>query len=175
MIELQPRHFEILRRNKRRDFDDYFYGPSLEDMRMFQSLGGLESQPLDWFSKPTIRSPWELFRDWGYRIEPEFALMFASSTPQKVIEHLLPPPPLRLKEEDEPTHEDVCVMGMKEMLDEAGNEGSTGSMEIFVKGTTFDGRLVKLDPTRDSHIPSGYVLSGDLDSIIFTTDMLAAG
>jgi hypothetical protein len=126
---------------------------------MFESLGGLESQPLDWFSKPTIRSPWELFRDWGYHIEPEFALMFASSTAQKVIEHILPPPLPHLKEVrvDELTHEDVCVMGMEEMLDEAGNEGTTGSMEIFVKGTTFDGRLVKLDPTRDSRIPSGYV------------------
>jgi hypothetical protein len=57
MIELQPRRFEILRRNKKQDFDDYFNGPSLEDMRMFQSPGGLESQPLDWFSKPTICSP----------------------------------------------------------------------------------------------------------------------
>ena len=57
-------------------------------------------------------------------------------------------------------------MGMEEMLDEAGNEGSTGSMEIFIKGTTFDGRLVKFDPTRDSHIPRNYVLSSDLDSII---------
>jgi hypothetical protein len=127
-------------------------------MQMFESLAGLESQPLDWFSKPTNRSPWELFRDWGYHIEPEFALMFASSTPQKVIEHLLPQPQPHLKE-DELTHEDVCVMGMEEMLDEAGNEGNTGSMEIFIKGTTFDGRLVKFDPTRDSHIPQGYVLS----------------
>ena len=92
--------------------------------------------------------------------------MFASSTPQKVIEHLLPPPQPHLKE-DEPTQEDVCVMGMEEMLDEAGNKGTTGSMEIFIKGTTFDGRLVKFDPTRDSRIPQGYVKSEDLDSIIF--------
>ena len=171
MIELNPQRFKILRRNKRRDFDDYFHGPSLEDMRMFQRLGGLESQPLDWFSKPTIRSPWELFRDWGYRIEPEFALMFACSKPQKVIEHLLPPPRPHVKK-DEPTHPDVCVMGMGEMLDEAGDEGSTGSMEIFIKGTTFDGRLVKLDPVRDSCIPRNYVLSSDLDSIIVTTHRL---
>src|ERR1700685_3897089 len=140
-------------------------------MRMFQRLGGLESQPLDWFSKPTIRSPWELFRDWGYRIEPEFALMFACSKPQKVIEHLLPPPRSHVKK-DELTHADVCVMGMEEMLDEAGNEGSTGSMEIFIKGSTFDGRLVKLDPARDSRIPRNYVLSSDLDSIIVATHRL---
>ena len=137
---------------------------------MFESLGGLESQPLDWFSKPTIRSPWELFRDWGYHIKPEFTLMFASSMPQKVIEHLLPPPQPQLKKdkEDEPTNEDVCVMGMEEMLDEAGNEGTIGSIEIFIKGTTFDGRLVKLDPTRDSHVPRRYVMSSDLDSIVMT-------
>jgi hypothetical protein len=46
-------------------FDDYYKGPSLEDTRMLAQMGGLESQPLDWFSNPTV---WELFRDWGYRL-----------------------------------------------------------------------------------------------------------
>ena len=97
--------------------------------------------------------------------------MFACSKPQKVIEHLLPPPRSHVKN-DKPTHVDVCVMGMEEMLDEAGNEGSTGSMEIFIKGTTFDGRLVKFNPARDSRIPRNYVLSSDLDSIIVATHRL---
>ena len=86
-------------------------------------MGGLESQPLDWFSKPTVRSVWELFRDWGYRLEPKFALMFACETPQKVIEHILPSPttPNIGKEEEEKP--DVCVMSMHEMIEYAGKEG----------------------------------------------------
>ena len=52
------------------------------------------------------------------------------------------------------------------------NMVSTGSMEIFIKGTTFDGRSVKLDPVRDARIPRNYVLSSDLDSIIVTAHRL---
>jgi hypothetical protein len=174
LIPLEPRRFEMLPRNKRKDFDDYFQGPSLEDMRMFERMGGLESQPLDWFSKPTVRSCWELFRDWGYRLEPEFAHMFACETPQKVIEHILPPP--RMVEELPKTeeHREICVMGMNDMLKAAGTEGSRHSMEMFVKGETTDGRLIKFDPSRDACAvpPSDYILSFDIDSIIITGDKL---
>jgi hypothetical protein len=90
LITLEPKAFEILPRNRFRDFDDHFNRPSLEDLQMFQQQAGLDSQPLDWYAQPTVCSPWELFRDWGYRLEPEFALTFASEKPQNVMEHLLP-------------------------------------------------------------------------------------
>jgi hypothetical protein len=182
LITLEPRKFQLLPRNRRRDYDDYYNGPSLEDMRIFSRVGGLESQPLDWFSKPTIRSCWELFRDWGYRLEPEFALMFACQEPQKVIEHILPLPYIPNQPQISNIEEDgkvskmgmkdiidsagtegsihsmeleedgeVCEMGMQDMLDSAGAEGSIRSMELFVKGKTVDGRWVKFNPKKDSH------------------------
>ena len=176
LITLEPRRFQLLPRNRQRDYDDYFNGPSLEDMRMFASMGGLESQPLDWYSKPTIRSCWELFRDWGYRLEPEFAHMFACQEPQKVIEHLLPPPSasITLKKSETMECDDICEMGMQDMIDGAGAEGSICSMELFVKGLTADGRWVKFNPRRDAHNvpPSNYTLSYDIDSIILTSDEL---
>ena len=173
LVTLEPKRFQIFRRNRHKPFDDYHNGPSLEDMRMFAQMGGLESQPLDWFSKPTVRSVWELFRDWGYRLEPEFALMFACETPQKVIEHILPLPTApNIKKEGEEEEEeegpDVCVMGMSEMIEYAGGEGSTDSMNLFVKGHTFDGRQVKFDPSRDRSPVSQWTLSSDIDSIIVT-------
>jgi len=166
LILLEPKRFQIIRRNRHRPFDDYYKGPSLEDTRMFAQMGGLESQPLDWFSKPTVRSVWELFRDWGYRLEPEFAFMFACETPQKVIEHILPPPTTLDIEEEEEDGPDICVMGMIEMIEYAGEEGSRDSMNLFVKGHTFDGRQVKFDPSRDENPVFKWTLSCDIDSII---------
>ena len=92
LITLEPKAFEILPRSRFRDFGDYFNGPCLEDLQMFRRQAGLDSQPRDWYAQPTVRSPWELFRDWGYRLEPEFALMFSTQKPQKVVEHCLPVP-----------------------------------------------------------------------------------
>jgi hypothetical protein len=172
LITLEQKRFEIIPRNRSHPFDEYYNGPSLEDTKMFWRMGGLESQPLDWFSKPTIRSSWELFRDWGYRLEPEFALMFACETPQKVLEHILPTPPVPPQEVEDEDDPDICVMGMDEMLEYAGIEGSKDSMNLFVKGHTFDGRTVHFDPTRDSRIPRRYTLSWDIDSIIATGSQL---
>ena len=45
LIPLEPRAFEILPRNRFRDFDDYIDGPSMEDLQMFQWQAGLDSQP----------------------------------------------------------------------------------------------------------------------------------
>jgi hypothetical protein len=167
----------MLPRNKRCDFDEYFGGPSLEDMRIFQALGGLESQPLDWFSQPTVRSCWELFKDWGYRLEPEFAHMFACDKPQKVVEHFLPPPQhasVKIETLDIGMHMDSCIMGMEEMLGDAGSEGSLASMEMFIKGKTIDDWFIVFDPTRDAH-PCDFALSYDIDSIILTGDKLELG
>jgi hypothetical protein len=66
----------MLPRNKWHDFDDYFGGPTLEDMMDLQRPGGLEAYPNGWDVAPTIRSPWELFKNYRFTLEPEFALMF---------------------------------------------------------------------------------------------------
>ena len=167
LIPLEPKAFEILPRSRFRDFNDYFLGPSLEDLQMFSREGRLDSQPQDWYAQPTVRSSWELFRDWGYRLEPEFALMFASQKPQKEVEHLLPVPDDEEPPSDEEVEPGVEVMGMEEMLSSARLEGSKASMELFIKGQTLDGNLVRFYPIRDScDVPLGnFVLSYDIDSI----------
>ena len=45
LIPLEPRAFEILPRNRFRDFDNYINGPSLEYLQMFRWQAGLDSQP----------------------------------------------------------------------------------------------------------------------------------
>ena len=174
LIPLEPRAFEILPRNRFRDFDDYIDGPSLEDLQMFRRQAGLDSQPRDWYAQPTVRSPWELFRDWGYRLEPEFALMFASEKPQKVFEHFLPAPKMEEPPIEALTEPGVEMMGMEDMLRCAGLEGSRESMDLFIKGLAPDGKWVKFDPGRDSEDvpPDDIVLSCDIDSIIVTTHKL---
>lgn len=174
LIPLEPQIFEILPRNRFRDFDDYFNGPSLEDLKLFRDHAGLDTQPRDWFAQPTVRSPWELFRDWGYRLEPEFALMFATENPQKVLEHFLPIPDDEDSPEDVLSNPQVEVMGMEEMLHAAGQEGSRESMDLFIKGQTMDGKRVRFDPTRDSCDvpPEDIVQSCDIDSIILTAHRL---
>jgi hypothetical protein len=63
---------------------------TLEDMMELQRPGGLEAYPNSWDVAPTIRSPWELFKNYGFTLEPEFALMFNRQEPLMAKEHLLP-------------------------------------------------------------------------------------
>ena len=69
MIDLEPRRFEILPRNKCVDFDQYFNGPTLEDQRMFRTdHEGWEPGMIHGKHKPAFRGTGETFRDWGFRI-----------------------------------------------------------------------------------------------------------
>jgi hypothetical protein len=173
-IPLKPQRFQILRRNKRRDFDNYFGGPTLEDMMELQRPGGLEAYPNDWNVAPTIRSPWELFKNYGYTLEPEFALMFNQQEPLMAREHLLP-----IGEPDSASEEDSDEevprweeMGIEEMLALAPEENSFESMKMFVQGVMEDGEtLIKLDLKRDRFPlrPDEHLLSLDIDSINWIT------
>ena len=172
--ELKPQKFELLPRNKFDDFDDYYRGPVLEDLHDLQRPGGLEGQPFGHYALPTIRSSWERFKDYGYRLEPEFALMFNSEMPLFVREHLLPAPVDHPAEEEPVKKNQVVVMGMREMLNQAGDKGSLAAMQLFVAGKTPDGRLVRLDLSRDEVYMTrkNFMMAVDIDSIIWTTHLL---
>ena len=170
-IPLKPQKFQMLRRNKRRDFDDYYGGPTLEDMMELQRPGGLEAYPNDWDVAPTIRSPWELFKNYGYTLEPEFALMFNQQEPFMAKEHLLPvgePNPPAADDGKKPRWEE---MGMEEMLALAPDEGSLASMNMFVQGVLPDGNMIKFDPLQDEFLLRRHeiLLSLDIDSIQWTS------
>ena len=173
-MKLKPQRFQMLPRNKRKDFDDYFGGPTLEDMMELQRPGGLEAYPNSWDVAPTIRSPWELFKNYGYTLEPEFALMFNQQDPLHAEEHLLPigEPDSPAVSDDEDEVSGCEVMGMGEMLACAPAEGSLESMNMFVQGFMPDGQtMIKLDPTRDLYPlrQDKHYLSLDIDSVIWVT------
>ena len=91
MITLAPVCFEIVQRNRCFDYNDYFDGPTMEDMHCFNTnREGWQPGLIYGEHKPTSRSSGELFVDWGYRILPEFAQMFATSRPQRFSEHCFP-------------------------------------------------------------------------------------
>ena len=166
--------FQMLPRNKRKDFDDYFGGPTLEDMTELQRPGGLEPYPNGWDVALTIWSPWELFKNYGYTLEPEFALMFNQQDPLHAEVHLLPigEPDSPAVADDEDKVSGCEVMGMGEMLACAPVEGSLESMNMFVQGFMPDEQtMIKLDPTRDLYPlrQDEHYISLDIDSVIWVT------
>ena len=152
IVPLEDTPFELVPRDLDVDFDDYFDGPTLEELRKFNVDVGYEPALVYMDHRPTFRSQGEWFIDWGYRLLPEFAHMFASSKPQKVKEHILPVWKKLSAEEAEEENSgwggNVKVMGMKEMLDAADKYPGAG-VDVFVKGRLRDGTYIKLDPTRD--------------------------
>jgi hypothetical protein len=174
-IPMKPQRFQMLPRNKLQDFDDYYGGPTLEDMMELQRPGGLEAYPNSWDVAPTIRSPWELFKNYGFTLEPEFALMFNRQEPLMAKEHLLPVGELNLTPTLEEDDDDVCgweELGMEEMLAMAPQVGSSDSMDMFVRGVMPDGHTpIKLDLTRDAYPLrfDEYLFSLDIDTIIWVT------
>lgn len=169
------------------NFDEYLNGPTLEDQRKFHvDVEGYEPNLVYPDQMPTFRSTKELFIDWGYHLQPEFAHMFANSEPQKVKEHLFPTwTPANLKGIQTNTDgiEQIKIMGMKEMLD-AADEYPDAGIDIFVKGWLQDGTYIKLDPKRDNPTlqdedepwnPKFHLdmhMAYDIDSIIITAHNL---
>jgi hypothetical protein len=70
-------------------FDDYYGGPTIEDC-LDEPISNF---PLNPYGVPTQRSCWEEFKDYGYRIQPSFALAFNIQEPVLVAEHILPNAP----------------------------------------------------------------------------------
>ena len=176
MITLAPVHFEIVQRNRCFDYDDYFDGPTMEDMHRFNTdREGWQPGLIYGKHKPTFRSSGELFVDWGYRILPEFAQMFATSKPQRFSEHCFPKVshhrdigPRSAEAVDE------YVVGMKDMIAMVRKD-PTLLVDVFVKGILEgeDGEksFLKLDADRDDCQDSLWhqikiKTSVDIDSII---------
>ena len=165
-------------------FDDYFDGPTVEDLQ----YAILENK------EETLRSNWDYFRDYGYRLLPDFALTFNQQVPINVADHLLPigepqfkdPTPLddtvihhlstdRMGEPRQVLVDDVDVMGMQDILMLAGNKNSSRSIDLFICGKNpVQGNYVCLRPERDAvPITTGEVrITLDIDSIIWVTHHL---
>jgi hypothetical protein len=169
-------------------FDDYYGGPTIEDCLE----DPISNFPLNPFAVPTKRSCWEDFKDYGYRLQPSFALAFNIQEPVLVEEHILPiaPPLIRLEDTllqtqrnpvgskrdgSKPvTVSDSMTMGLEQLLLESGLEGSETSMKAFVTGRNHSGDFIKVDVTRDDvALNLREVLTTiDIDSMIWVTYLL---
>jgi hypothetical protein len=174
-----------------RAFDDYFGGPTIEDC-LEDSVSNF---PLNPYAQPSVRSCWEDFKDYGYRLQPSFALVFNVQEPILVEEHILPIAPKLTHSNDhvaggyslERNHKhgksrgrsrvvvtDASTMGIEEFLEEAGSEGSLTSRRAFVNGLGKVGELIEVDPQRDQvRLGQDEVLVKlDIDSVIWVTHFL---
>jgi hypothetical protein len=158
-------------------FDDYWGGPTIEDMTTYPKY--LDNFPTNPYAVPVTRSRWEYFKDYGYRIQPDFSLMFNCQNPILVAEHILPigrieptiiPEPAperwrslyleellrevastdRMGKKRERVVRDVKYLGIKGILDAAGSRGGQDSVNAFVCGKTPDNKYVRLDLARDA-------------------------
>ena len=166
-------------------FDDYFGGPKLEDLQSAMQEN----------KKSSDRSNWDYFKDYGYRLLPDFAVNFNQQDPIQVSEHLLPIgepefqdpscsdttflhhhlPTNRMGKPREVLINDVDIMGMEEMLNLAGNKNSSRSIDLFVCGKNpIQGNYVCLQPEQDavSLTTSEVQITLDIDSIIWVTHHL---
>jgi hypothetical protein len=116
-------------------YDEYETGPTLENLDPIPDTIALLAEPdLVYLAGQVRINPWVTFRDFGYRIEPDFAQAFHNITPIMVKEHLMPVG-LSAPGEDSIAIQksrtgnnidvtDLVVMGAQEMIEKADEEGS---------------------------------------------------
>jgi hypothetical protein len=158
-------------------YDEYETGPTLENLDPIPDTIALLAEPdLVYLAGQVRINPWVTFRDFGYRIEPDFAQAFHNIAPIMVKEHLMPVG-LSAPGEDSIAIQksrtgnnidvtDLVVMGAQEMIEKADEEGSNS---IFLTGKTQEGQLVKLDLQRDAIIPTRITATVDGDSVVWLT------
>jgi hypothetical protein len=189
-IQLPPYRFIPLPSNA--DFDEYLRGPTVEDVMDY--IIRPDNFPTNPYAMPTVRGPWETFKDYGYRLEPSFALMFNNQDPVYVKEHLLPvgkrdPGNAHLENitgdyiitrngeiATTVSVDDVVSMGMEEMLASAGNPNSETSLKAFVCGRLESGNYIHVNPEHDEIEvdDEDIVTSIDIDSMIWVTHQLVS-
>jgi hypothetical protein len=181
-------------------YDDYESGPTWEEVEHIpDTLIPLGEINLVYLANQVINNPWTTFREYGYRIEPDFAQVFYLPPPIMVKDHLMNPVVLHPTESVDMTEssqrsdssqpDDVETLGSAEMTgrsrrgdpieyDDLETLGATEiilsakdseSNSIFLTGKTPDGKLIKLDLERDSVAPSEIQKVVDIDSMIWVT------
>jgi len=179
-IPIPPQRFIPLPSNA--NFDEYYLGPTIEDCLEYPKY--LDNFPTNPFAKPTRRSCWEYFKDYGYRLEPSFPLMFNNEEPILVKEHTLPvgirqsvsdsPQIARGSTNQKVTVNNVLTMGLDGMIAEAGQPGSEQSFDVFVRGISKFGDYIKLDVKEDAvDLQEDEIITTyDIDSMIWVTHKL---
>lgn len=181
---LPPQSFILMPSNA--GYDDYLEGPTIEDHATYPKY--LDNFPTNPYATLIWPSCWDQFKDYGYRLEPSFALGFNNDSPILVEEHTLPvgtPSPLidrstfqysisRYGENVPVTIDDCVEWGLEQLLDHAADERGIFDFDHIVRGRNLVSDFIHLDLERDSvHLEDSEVLiTYDIDSIIWVTDTL---
>jgi hypothetical protein len=183
----------VLQRQRPRmlkNFDDFNTGPTIQDnmevplrIQNIPIFNRTQLEPLSIFSQ---------WRDYGYRKDSHFALSFNSKTPYIPQEHYLPIAEstgehiliqelekwsLSRNKHDRMAVAHIHVMGMEEMLQNAEEQGSPSSQDLFTRGIyhnppDYEREFIHLNPNQDGHVVKDIHISFDIDSLIWTTNEL---
>jgi hypothetical protein len=161
------------------DYDEYETGPTLEALDPIpDTLIPLGEINLVYLAGCMIANPWVTFRDYGYRIDPDFAQSFYLPPPIMVKEHVMPVglSPLDTDDDSEVTLQsrrgdttdfhDLEVLGAEDLISRARVAKCN---DILLTGKTPDGKFIKLDLERDAVMPMVIRKAVDIDSVIWVT------
>ena len=140
---------EFLSLKSTTDFDDYFNGPTIQDMISYHNNLDLSSG--NEYSQSV--KGWESFKDYGYRLLPDFAIMFNRQDPILVKEHFLPTP---LRENTTNRSESPSEF-----------QSSSSSSSSYTSPSSFSSRstVQKLNSVSDIAIPPENPLVKSMDGI----------
>jgi hypothetical protein len=165
-----------------RYFDDYYNGPMLTDLNPIpQAIMGYNAS-LVYLANQITLTPWTLFKDYDYRLLPNFTQNFYLGKPAMFKEHLCPiglPNPLDSITAYHAQHfgrdgtmvdtNDLLYMGAEELLALADEDLDD---TIILTGKTQDDQYILLDLQRDAVKPKNILYSCDIDSLIWVTQTL---
>ncbi|KIM37238.1 hypothetical protein M413DRAFT_13424 [Hebeloma cylindrosporum] len=164
------------------DYDDYTDGPTLDVLDPIpDTVIQLAQLSLVYIANQVITTPWTLFKDYGYRLLPDFLQMFWLTKPILVREHLAPVglrdppaaflfhhPRTKTRRGDAIVTDDRIVLGAQQLLDMATEEESDLAL---LTGRTLDGSYIYVDLEVDSVPlePKDLTKACDIDSLIWIT------
>jgi len=148
-------------------YDDYQTGPTFEELESNpEPIEMLMSISLAYMVKQVILNPWNTFKDYGYRIQPDFLQMLEPPDPTEHLE-------AGLSRTGQPIEfTDLKIMGAEEMILAADEAGSN---DMFVTGILKSSvpweaeQFIHIDLMRDGVQPEAVDQSCDIDSLIWTT------
>jgi hypothetical protein len=160
-------------------FDNYYSGPTLTDLHPIpSSIMGYDTS-LVYLADRITTFPWSLFKDYGYRLLPNFAKNFYLGKPFLFKEHLcpvgLPNPPDSIMAYHAPRFsrdgamvdiKDSLHINAAELLELADAEHDDA---VLLTGKTLEGDYILLDLQRDAVQPQNLLYSCDIDSMIWIT------
>ena len=163
-------------------FDDYYNGPTMDALLTLPpEIMGYDAS-LVYLANRILISPWSTFKDYGYRLLPNYAQNFYLGEPVMFKEHLCP---VGLSETPQSIIEyhserygsdgaqgyasDCTVIGAEELLKLASKQNKD---TVLLTGKIQDGgfdKYIVLDLERDKVEPGEIIYSCDIDSLIWIT------